>query len=108
MSVRDTRAGYLWYGVGGNPLAVSEASVFSQQEKTYGETAGGREFLVKGMTCEHCAASVTEEVEQIAGVEGVDVDVAAGRVTVRGAGFEDAAIREAVDEAGYEVAAAVR
>ena len=67
------------------------------------EPADGHVFLVKGMTCEHCAASVTEEVEQVSGVDGVHVDVAAGRLTVRGEGFDPASIHAAVDEAGYEV-----
>lgn len=62
-----------------------------------------REYAVEGMTCGHCAMSVTEEVEQIPGVTGVDVDLEAGRVVVRGDGFSDKAIHEAVDEAGYEV-----
>ena len=63
-----------------------------------------REYTVVGMTCAHCVRAVTEEVEQVAGVSGVDVDLEAGRVLVRGVGFSDQAIREAVDEAGYEVA----
>ena len=62
-----------------------------------------REYAVKGMTCGHCVMSVTEEVEQVPGVTGVDVDLEAGRVVVRGDGFSDKAVREAVDEAGYEV-----
>jgi copper chaperone len=62
-----------------------------------------REYTVQGMTCGHCVMSVTEEVEQVPGVTGVDVDLEAGRVVVRGDGFSDKAIREAVDEAGYEV-----
>jgi copper chaperone len=62
-----------------------------------------REYAVKGMTCGHCVMSVTEEVEQVPGVTGVDVDLATGRVVVRGDGFSDEAIREAVHEAGYEV-----
>jgi copper chaperone len=65
-------------------------------------------YAVEGMTCDHCAASVTEEVEQVAGVTGIDVDLAQGRITVRGEGFSDDAIRAAVGEAGYEVAGAVR
>jgi len=48
--------------------------------------------------------SVTEEVEQVPGVTGVDVDLETGRVAVRGDGFSDKAVREAVYEAGYEVA----
>jgi copper chaperone len=62
-----------------------------------------REYAVNGMTCGHCVMSVTEEVEQVPGVTGVDVDLATGRVVVRGDGFSDEAIREAVHEAGYEV-----
>jgi len=62
-----------------------------------------REYAVKGMTCGHCVMSVTEEVEQVTGVTGVDVDLETGRVVVRGDGFSDEAIREAVHEAGYEV-----
>jgi copper chaperone len=66
--------------------------------------AGGRTYLVSGMTCDHCVMSVTEEIEQVHGVTGVDVDLASGRVTVRGEGFSDDAIRKAVDEAGYVLA----
>jgi copper chaperone len=68
--------------------------------------AADREYTVKGMTCEHCARAVTEEVEQVPGVAGVNVDLETGRVAVRGEGFSDDAVREAVDEAGYEVVAA--
>ena len=64
-----------------------------------------REYAVKGMTCGHCVVAVTEEVEQVPGVTGVEVDLQAGRVVVRGEGFSDEAVRTAVDEAGYEVVA---
>lgn len=61
-------------------------------------------YVVAGMTCEHCVRSVTEEVSQVAGVTGVDVDLAAGALAVTGdAGFDEAAIRAAVVEAGYQV-----
>lgn len=62
-----------------------------------------RNYTVKGMTCGHCKASVIEEVEQVAGVSGVEVELESGRVTVRGTGFSDDAVSAAVDEAGYEV-----
>ena len=61
-------------------------------------------YTVVGMTCEHCVASVTEEVGEVPGVEGVSVDLAAGTVEVSGSGIDDAAVRAAVDEAGYRVA----
>jgi copper chaperone CopZ len=62
-----------------------------------------RVFAVKGMTCQHCADSVTEEVEQVPGVTGVKVNLESGHVTVDGSGFSDDEIHTAVDEAGYEV-----
>jgi len=62
-------------------------------------------YTVKGMTCDHCVRAVTEEVGKIAGVTGVDVDLASGRVTVTSGGpVDDAAVRDAVQEAGYQVA----
>jgi copper chaperone CopZ len=62
-------------------------------------------YTVTGMTCAHCVLSVREEVGEVVGVEALDVDLATGRMAVRGDGIDDAAIAEAVAEAGYEVAA---
>jgi len=61
------------------------------------------EFQVTGMTCGHCEASVRKEVSQIAGVQGVEVSAASGRliVTTTDAVNDDDVIA-AVDEAGYE------
>ncbi|HVM69689.1 MAG TPA: heavy-metal-associated domain-containing protein [Gaiellaceae bacterium] len=61
-------------------------------------------YTVSGMTCGHCKAAVTEEVEQVAGVEGVEVDLETKLVVVRGDGVSDDAVREAIREAGYEAA----
>ncbi len=62
------------------------------------------DYRVTGMTCGHCASAVTEEVSKIPGVTGVQVDVAAGRVTVESDQPVAAdAVVAAVDEAGYEV-----
>jgi copper chaperone len=63
-----------------------------------------REYDVQGMTCGHCVLSVTEEVSDVPGVEHVEVDLGSGRLVVRGV-VTDEAIRAAVSEAGYEVAA---
>jgi copper chaperone CopZ len=46
--------------------------------------------------------SVTEEVSEVAGVSGVEVELASGRLVVRG-DVSDSAVREAVAEAGYEL-----
>jgi copper chaperone len=63
-----------------------------------------RNYAVTGMTCGHCKSSVLTEVLQVAGVAAADVDLEAGTLTVRGDAFDDAAIKAAVDEAGFAVA----
>jgi copper ion binding protein len=69
------------------------------------QTTETRDYTVQGMTCSHCVLSVREEVSEVAGVAAVDVDLASGRLTVTGQEISDKAIRDAVAEAGYEVAA---
>jgi copper chaperone CopZ len=64
-----------------------------------------RTYTVQGMTCNHCVLSVREEVAEVPGVVEVDVELEAGRLTVAGAALDDASIRAAVAEAGYQVAA---
>ena len=59
-------------------------------------------YIVAGMSCTHCTVAVAEEVEQVSGVRAVDVDLETKRVVVRGDGFSDDAVREAIREAGYE------
>lgn len=62
-------------------------------------------YTVTGMTCGHCVASVTEEVQEISGVSDVAVDLESGAVTVTSeSGVDDAAVRSAVEEAGYALA----
>ena len=61
-------------------------------------------YSVPGIHCEHCARAIREEVSEIGGVETVDVDLPAKVVTVRGRGLSDRDVREAIAEAGYEVA----
>lgn len=59
-------------------------------------------YIVPGMHCGHCKTAVTEEVSAVAGVESVDVDLETKLVAVTGEGVDDAAVRAAIDEAGYE------
>jgi copper chaperone len=61
-------------------------------------------YTVAGMTCEHCARSVTEEIGEIDGVRDVAVDLAGGAVTVVSAEpLDEGRVRTAVEEAGYEL-----
>lgn len=62
-------------------------------------------YTVTGMTCQHCVASVSEEVSEIAGVTEVGVDLASGLVTVTSSEpIAEDAVRAAVGEAGYALA----
>ena len=61
-------------------------------------------YTVPGMSCGHCRAAITDEVEQVPGVAAVDVDLDAKRVTVAGGQLDDARVRAAIVEAGYDVA----
>lgn len=58
---------------------------------------------VSGMTCNNCVRHVHEALEQVAGVGEVQVDLSAGRATVKHQGTVAlASLIAAVDEAGYE------
>jgi copper chaperone CopZ len=61
-------------------------------------------YSVPAIHCAHCALSIREEVEEVEGVEEVAVDLETKLVVVRGEGLDDAALREAIAEAGYEAA----
>ena len=61
------------------------------------------EYVVTGMSCGHCEASIREEVGKIAPVKRIDVSAATGRLVVTAdEPVDDAAVLAAVDEAGYE------
>ena len=61
-------------------------------------------YTVAGMTCGQCAGAVSAEVGDVPGVSKVRVDLASGAVSVTSDGpLDDAAVRAAVAEAGYEV-----
>ena len=64
-----------------------------------------RTYTVTGMTCEHCVASVAEEVSEIPGVDDVQVVLETGTVSVTSSRpLEDTDVRAAVEEAGYRLA----
>ncbi|CAM4005857.1 heavy-metal-associated domain-containing protein [Corynebacterium belfantii] len=60
-----------------------------------------KNYRVDGMTCQHCVASVTEELLELPSTQGVDVDLETGRVIVTGEDFTDAEVKAAVEEAGF-------
>jgi copper chaperone CopZ len=58
-------------------------------------------YSVSGISCDHCKHAIEGEVADVAGVDSVHVDVEAKTVSVEGG--DDAAIREAIAEAGYDI-----
>ena len=67
-------------------------------------SVGELSYTVAGMSCGHCKTSVSEEVERIAGVDAVEVDLDSKRVVVRGESVSDEEVRAAIIEAGYKAA----
>ena len=63
-----------------------------------------RVILIDGMTCEHCVKRVTNALQEIEGVETVEVDLEAGSAKVTlSAEVEDSVLEEAIEEAGYDI-----
>lgn len=56
---------------------------------------------VKGMSCNHCVASVTEALSKVPGVTKVDVDLLAAKATIVGE-FDVQAAKDAVAKIGFE------
>lgn len=66
-------------------------------------------YLVSGMTCDHCVSAVRDEVSKVFGVIDVQVDLVPGAVSTVIVASEqpvaESVVRQAIDEAGYEVVA---
>jgi copper chaperone CopZ len=67
-------------------------------------TAQELTYSVPDMSCDHCRAAITVEVQKLAGVSAVEVDLDTKRVAVVGDDVDDAAVRAAIDDAGFDVA----
>ena len=61
-------------------------------------------YSVPGIQCAHCERAVREEVSAVSGVTSVDVDLERKLVTVAAEPLDDAAVRAAIEEAGYQAA----
>lgn len=93
--VTDTPRGYTGEGV----------TYFHESKGIYPmSTPGQLSYSVPGVSCGHCRTAITTEVEQLEGVSEVEVDLEEKRVTVAGEQLDDAAVRRAIDQAGYDVA----
>ncbi len=93
-----------------NSCSCSTSTVTDTDQRT--DAAGARpaegelRYLVEGMSCGHCEAAVGDEVGQVPGVRSVEIDLDTKLVLIRGEVIDDAAVRAAIDAAGYEALAA--
>jgi len=60
-------------------------------------------YSVPGMSCAHCERAVKTELETVGGVTDVHVDLDTKLVAVEGDALDDAALRAAIADAGYDV-----
>lgn len=95
-----------------NNLCACSVPPTSATDETAASASADRvreHYLVEGMTCSHCVASVTEEVSALDGVESVSVDLQIGgasRIMVVSTRPVPAdMVRDAVTEAGYTLVA---
>lgn len=95
-------------GCGGATDSTTDASPTGTKETPMTDQTT-RTYQVTGMTCGHCASSVTSELKALDGVSDVNVDLVAGgtsTVTVTSSSpLEDTQVAAALDEAGdYQLA----
>jgi copper chaperone len=62
------------------------------------------EFNVEGMSCQHCVSAVTNAIRERDAAARVQIDLAAGKVTVESAAPVET-LKDAIDDAGYTVVA---
>jgi copper chaperone len=60
------------------------------------------EIQIEGMTCGHCAMTITKELSGLAGVSNVQVDHAKGSAVVEQSGLSNDQLSEAITAAGYK------
>jgi copper chaperone CopZ len=86
--------------------AVSDRDSCAQTPSGPGAAAQaieGFEFLVSGMRCSHCVATVTRVLSATPGVRGVDVDLESGRVRVVGPAPDASRLVAEIEKLGYTV-----
>ncbi len=62
-----------------------------------------KEFTVPAISCQHCVNAITNEVQNVAGVQNVKVDLNTKRVSVQAADtVSTETLVQAINEAGYD------
>ena len=58
---------------------------------------------VVGMTCNHCKENVENSIKSVKGVEEVAVDLATGKVNIKGKSFDMQKIFSGIMDIGYKI-----
>lgn len=56
---------------------------------------------VRGMTCNHCKKSVEDAASSVKGVDSAIVDLAKGKVSIKGSNYDIEKIMSGIEDAGY-------
>ena len=85
----------------------NQTNINAVQQTTCGEGENMQQLTleVEGMMCGHCVAHVTKALQGVDGVSSVEVSLENKSAVVKGASLDAAALKKAVEEAGYAVTA---
>ena len=62
-------------------------------------------IAIEGMHCQHCVQAVNEALAAVAGVTSVAVSLEQNNAVVNSENLDDAALKEAVEDMGFDVTA---
>lgn len=60
---------------------------------------------IEGMHCQHCSAAVTKALESLHDTSNVTVSLEKGQAQLEAGANSDAALREAIEDIGFDVTA---
>jgi len=63
--------------------------------------AGSLDLIVNGMTCNHCKESVESSIKSVCKNAETSIDLASGKVLIRGIGLDEVAIRKKIEGRGF-------
>lgn len=62
-------------------------------------------ITIEGMHCQHCSSAVTKALEALPGTSNVAVSLEKGQAQLEAGANSDAALREAIEDIGFDVTA---
>ncbi len=93
--------GVIAYSYAARPRAKDELADEIEDEALESEASQRVELTIIGMRCSHCASAVDDALRDCRGVASVQVDLAAGRAIVLGAGVDADELIASVKSLGY-------